>query len=95
MARQPQFVCEGIVDSKSPAPNMPDPDDIFSSGEIPWPDARPLNVYAFDPSIGKFVGNYMTSNFRPGRLARGSLSSTTTPPPGPITHPSTSTTRNC
>ena len=71
MARQPQFVCEGIVDSKSPAPNMPDPTDIFSSGEIPWPDARPLNVYAFDPSIGKFVGNYMTALVRYEQLQAG------------------------
>src|SRR5258707_10161267 len=71
MARQPQFVCEGIVDSKSPAPNMPDPTDIFSSGEIPWPDARPLNVYAFDPSMGKFVGNYMTALVRYEKLQAG------------------------
>jgi hypothetical protein len=71
MARQPQFVCEGIVDSKSPAPNMPDPTDIFSSGEIPWPDARPLNVYAFDPSMGKFVGNYMTALVRYEQLEAG------------------------
>jgi hypothetical protein len=70
MARRSQFVCEGI-DSKSPAPNMPDPDDIFSSGEIPWPDARPLNVYAFDPSIGKFVGNYMTALVRYEQLQAG------------------------
>ena len=71
MARQPQFVCEGIVDPKSPAPNMPDPNDIFSSGEIPWPDARPLNVYAFDPSMGKFVGNYMTALVRYEKLEAG------------------------
>src|SRR5258707_418890 len=71
MARQPQFVCEGIVDPKSPAPNMPDPDDIFSSGEIPLPDARPLNVYAFDPSMGKFVGNYMTALVRYEKLEAG------------------------
>ena len=50
---------------------MPDPDDIFSAGEIPWPDSRPLNVYAFDPSIGKFVGNYMTALVRYEQLQAG------------------------
>src|SRR5207244_4283030 len=56
MAMQPRFVCED--------PNAPAPEDIFSSAEIPWPDERPLNVYAFDPSFGRFVGNYMTASVR-------------------------------
>src|ERR1700687_1287181 len=70
MARQSQFVCEGIADPKAPAPNIPDP-DIFSSGELPWPDVRPLSVYAFDPSMGKFVGNYMTASVRYEKLKPG------------------------
>ena len=85
MAMQPQFICEGLPDSKAnslsaavstaPAPNTPaanDPDeDIFSSAELPWPDARPLTVYAFDPSLGKFVGNYMTTQVRYEALQPG------------------------
>ena len=78
MNRKPQFVCEGVVDPKAsslsaaaanaPAPGKPapsgdpGPDDIFSSAELPWPDVRPLQVYAFDPSMGRFVGNYMTAS---------------------------------
>jgi hypothetical protein len=91
MARQSQFVCEGIVDPKAsslgaaasgasaPAPRAPpsnaaassDPNDIFSSDELPWPDERPLKVYAFDPSLGKFVGNYMTAMVRYEKLEPG------------------------
>jgi hypothetical protein len=41
-------------------PPLPNPPDIFTSSEIPTPSIRPLNVYAFDPSFGRFVGNYMT-----------------------------------
>jgi hypothetical protein len=69
MAKLQQFVCEGIVDPKAPAPNIPD--DLFSSGELPWPDVRPLSVYAFDPSMGKFVGNYMTAAVRYEKLKPG------------------------
>ena len=69
MAKLQQFVCEGIVDPKAPAPNIPD--DLFSSGELPWPDVRPLTVYAFDPSMGKFVGNYMRAAVRYEKLKPG------------------------
>jgi hypothetical protein len=60
----------------APRPNPaaagdPDPDDIFSSDELPWPDERPLKVYAFDPSLGKFVGNYMTTSVRYEKLDPG------------------------
>src|SRR5260370_16689628 len=83
MARQPQFVCEGIADSTASvsgasSPNAPgrtapassgaEPEDIFSSADLPWPDVRPLKVYAFDPSRGKFVGNYMTASVRYAKL---------------------------
>ncbi len=70
---QPQFVCQGVTDPNAPppgpaAPAEPAPEDIFSSDELPWPEVRPLNVYAFDPSLGKFVGNYMTASVRYEKL---------------------------
>src|SRR6202051_1665391 len=86
MARQSQFVCEGMTDPNAlppnaPAPNAPpqdaaassdpEPEDIFSLTELPWPDVRPLYVYAFDPSLGKFVGNYMTASVRYEKLLPG------------------------
>jgi hypothetical protein len=71
----------GAAASGAPAPTAPppnaaassdpDPDDIFSSDELPWPDERPLKVYAFDPSLGKFVGNYMTALVRYEKLDPG------------------------
>ena len=63
MAKQPKFVCED--------PNAPAPEDIFTSAEIPWPDERPLNVYAFDPSFGRIVGNYMKASVRYEKLLPG------------------------
>jgi hypothetical protein len=56
--------------SKAPASSAPD-DDIFSSAELPWPDVRPLKVYAFDPSMGRFVGNHMTTSVRYEKLEPG------------------------
>jgi hypothetical protein len=57
MAGQTRFVCE---DPETPTAD----DDIFVTIELPWPDDRPLSVYAFDPSFGRFVGNYMTASVR-------------------------------
>ena len=79
MAKQSQFFCEGAADSRastlsaaaSTAPAPSDPDAMFSSADLPWPDVRPLKVYAFDPSPGKFVGNYMTATVRYEKLAPG------------------------
>jgi hypothetical protein len=59
-----------------PAPEAPDPNDpdsIFQVTELPWPDVRPLYVYAFDPSMGKYVGNYMTAQVRYEKLERGPI----------------------
>jgi hypothetical protein len=42
-----------------PLPTLP---DIFTTSDIPTPSIRPLSVYAFDPSMGHFVGNYMTTS---------------------------------
>lgn len=64
MGKQSRFLCE---DPTAPAV------DIFSNTEIPWPDVRPLNVYAFDPSFGHFVGNYMTTSVRYEKLAPGPI----------------------
>jgi hypothetical protein len=52
-------------------PNAAAPPDIYTSAEIPWPTVRPLNVYAFDPSLGKFVGNFMTTSVRYEKLQPG------------------------
>src|SRR5580704_5742644 len=83
---QPQFVCQGVTDPNPASPNAPPsntqppspaapgdpaPEDIFSSDELPWPEVRPLYVYAFDPSLGKFVGNYMTASVRYEKLLPG------------------------
>ena len=32
---------------------------LFSTRELPKPNARPLQVYAFDPSAGRLIGNVM------------------------------------
>ena len=62
MDSRPQFVCDD--------PNAV-PVDVFSSAEIFWPAFRSLNVYAFDPSLGRFVGNYMRASVRYEKLDPG------------------------
>ena len=57
-----RFVCEELEDPSRAG-------DLFTSADIPWPEARPLNVYAFDPSLGRFVGNYMTASVRYEKLS--------------------------
>ena len=52
-------------------PNASAPVDVFSSAEISWPAFRSLNVYAFDPSLGRFVGNYMRASVRYEKLDPG------------------------
>ncbi len=82
MATQSQFVCQGVADPNAspgpaapapdaPASNEPSPEDLFQMTELPWPDVRPLYVYAFDPSMGKFVGNYMIAQVRYEKLEPG------------------------
>jgi hypothetical protein len=63
LASQSQFVCDD--------PNASAPVDVFSSAEISWPAFRSLNVYAFDPSLGRFVGNYMRASVRYEKLDPG------------------------
>jgi hypothetical protein len=40
---------------------------------IPDPAERPLKVYAFDPSVGRFIGNYMTAYVRYEKLEAGPI----------------------
>jgi hypothetical protein len=55
------------------SPPLPDPPDIFTTSEISTPATRPLSVYAFDPSLGRFVGNYMTASVRYEELKPGPI----------------------
>jgi hypothetical protein len=71
MAGPSGFVCEAVPDPNTPPPKDVPPPDIFSSTDLPWPEKRPLYVYAFDPSMGKFVGNYMTASVRYEKLEPG------------------------
>jgi hypothetical protein len=66
-----RFVCEPVgLPDETPRKYPPLP-DIFSSAEIPFPTERVLKVYAFDPSAGRFVGNYMTVSLRYEDLTPG------------------------
>ncbi|MGJ4943056.1 peptidase M4 [Bradyrhizobium sp. HKCCYLS1011] len=60
MSNRSRFRCDE-TGGPGERPSKPDesPIDIFTSTEIPTPSIRPLNVYAFDPSLGNFVGNQM------------------------------------
>jgi len=81
---QPPIVCEEIGTSDPPlakpieavqAPPKPRnaAPDIFTSAEIPTPNERPLNIYAFDPGAGRLVGNYMTALVRYEKLEPGPI----------------------
>ena len=76
MPRPPQFRCDPVkpgddTRSATTVPRPTPPIDIFNSADIPLPSERPLNVYAFDPSAGKFVGNYMVTSVRYEKLEPG------------------------
>lgn len=55
------------------------PDSPASAGKspeptpIPHPNYRPLKAYAFDPSQGRYFGNYMTLNVKYERLQPGPI----------------------
>src|SRR5437016_6173818 len=85
MAVRSRFICEDVSETKETnaakgAPlssresvyAMPSP-DLFTSAEIPTPSVRPLNVYAFDPGAGHFIGNYMTASVRYEKLEPGPI----------------------
>src|SRR6266700_3755103 len=65
------FVCEPVGAADEAPRTYPVMPDIFSSAEIPFPTQRALKVYAFDPSAGRFVGNYMTVSLRYEDLTPG------------------------
>ena len=47
-------------------------DAIFvATTAVPKPAERPLKVYAFDPSAGRLLGNFMTVSVRYEKLAPG------------------------
>jgi hypothetical protein len=53
---------------------FPTASDIYEpSTTLLKPTVRPLKVYAFDPSAGRFLGNYMTVSVRYEKLAPGPI----------------------
>jgi hypothetical protein len=53
-----------------PLPPSPPP-DIFTTSDVPTPNIRPLKVYAFDPSVGQYFGNYMSTSVRYEEIGPG------------------------
>jgi hypothetical protein len=47
--------------------------ELFDSIEIPPPQTRPLKAYAFDPSLGHFIGNEMTIEVKYEKLLPGPI----------------------
>ena len=55
-----------------PEPNVVAAQDVFSeSTDVEPPAVRPLKVYAFDPSLGRNIGNEMTIEVRYEKLLPG------------------------
>jgi len=84
MVRGPQFSCQETSGTDTPPPpgdtsrtapaKAPKPArDLFASAEVPTPTERPLKIYAFDPSAGRYVGNYMTALVRYEKLSPGPI----------------------
>ena len=48
-------------------------ESIEESPELPPPVSRPLKAYAFDPSLGRFLGNEMTLNVKYEQLLPGPI----------------------
>jgi hypothetical protein len=82
MANPSQYKCDEVGEPGAVTPSPPllpqdtphgndKPIDIFTSTEIPTPAIRPLNVYAFDPSLGNFVGNQMIASVSYEKLDPG------------------------
>ena len=56
----------------APAAAAPaEPLPVFESTEVPQPVTRPLKAYAFDPSLGRFIGNEMTIEVKYEKLLPG------------------------
>lgn len=76
MARSSRYMCEDVskpTGSPPPRPRPKQPIDIFTPTDIPLPSVRRLSVYAFDPSLGKFVGNQMTATVSYEKLDPGPI----------------------
>jgi hypothetical protein len=87
MANRARFRCDDVSEQRSlpAAPSLQSQDpplrivpprsepaiDIYTSTEIPTPSVRPLDVYAFDPSLGNFVANQMVAQVAYEPLAPG------------------------
>ena len=76
MARRSRFSCDDVDQTKEPRPPIASlridaTPDIYASAEIPTPAERRLNVYAFDPSQGHYVGNFMAASVRYEKLEAG------------------------
>jgi len=81
---QSRFSCDDVTGSQTASAGGPSSTqaaqspgipriDIFTPADIPVPSERPLNVYAFDPSLGRFVGNYMVASVSYERLDPGPI----------------------
>ncbi|BAM87793.1 conserved hypothetical protein [Bradyrhizobium oligotrophicum S58] len=74
MPHPSRFKCDDVTPTGEPPATHDDmSEDIFSTTEIPFPSERPLNVYAFDPSLGNFVGNQMVTHVRYESLEPGPI----------------------
>ena len=76
MARRSRFSCDDVdqtINSRPPIASLriDATPDIYASAEIPTPAERRLNVYAFDPSQGHYVGNFMAASVRYEKLEAG------------------------
>ncbi|CDX20242.1 conserved hypothetical protein [Mesorhizobium plurifarium] len=68
---QERFSCDEVPTDGGSAAEDAAQTDIFSSAAIPTPSARPLRIFAFDPSAGRLVGNHMTAAVRYEELKPG------------------------
>ena len=74
MAGNSQFQCSDPGAAGKPCPTpIDDLPDIYASDDIPKPQYRPLNAFAFDPAAGMIVGNTMTVMVRYEDLLPGPL----------------------
>ena len=58
-------MANGLKATSAPSPG------IYATREITTPVVRPLKVYAFDPSAGRLVGNFMQTSVRYEPLEKG------------------------
>src|SRR5689334_5242214 len=56
--------------SAAPPIGLPS-ESLFTTRQIAYPVVRPLQVYAFDPSAGRLIGNFMQTVLRYEKLKPG------------------------